>query len=183
VPARENSARAAVFLSAVLALALAACSRKAPSFPGAVTYRSQSGGFSCDVPGDWRALENQAGSLVTFFGPPAGAHPDSASIAIYRYAKTDFANPEDYYRRETLSAADAAPMVQEDVGRADAYYFSMESKHPKIHSTQFERIKEEDYLISAKDGFYALVYMCPDDAVAESELVFRDVVQSFTPPR
>ncbi|HVC09325.1 MAG TPA: hypothetical protein VNH15_05245 [Elusimicrobiota bacterium] len=176
-----DRARPGLFLC--LGLVLAACSRKAPSFPGAVTYLSRSDGFSCAVPGDWRALENQAGSLVTFFGPPAGAHPDSASIAVYRYTKADFAGPEDYYRRETLSAADAVPMIQEDVGRADAYYFSMESKRPKIHSTQFERIKEEDYLISAKDGFYALVYMCPDDAVAESEPVFRDVVQSFTPAR
>ncbi|HVA66884.1 MAG TPA: hypothetical protein VNK24_08160 [Elusimicrobiota bacterium] len=165
------------------AMTLAACSRTAPSFPGAVTYRSQSDGFSCDVPGDWRALENQAGSLATFFGPPAGAHPDSASIAVYRYTQADFAGPEDYYRRETLSAASSVPMIQEDVGRADAYYFSMESKRPKVHSTQFEKIKEEDYLISAKGGFYALVYMCPDDAVSESESVFRDVVQSFTPAR
>ncbi|MDE1976201.1 MAG: hypothetical protein KGL04_11150 [Elusimicrobia bacterium] len=166
------------------ALAAAACSRKAPSFPGAVTYASPTGEFSCAIPGDWRVLENEGGSKVSFFGPPGGAHANSASIAIYRYARTDFSDPEDYYRRETVAASSSVPMIQEDVGESGgAYYFSMESSRPVLNSRKMERIREEDYLISAKDGFYALVYMCPDDAVTESEGVFRDVVQSFKPSR
>ncbi|MHB2025770.1 MAG: hypothetical protein ACYCPQ_03890 [Elusimicrobiota bacterium] len=167
-------------IAPVLAVGLiAACSRSGSSPSNSPVTYAAPGFFSCSIPGDWRVLERRAGAMVSFFGPSSGDHPNAAAIGIYRYPRSDYGNVMEYYRKETISASKADPLIEKPLGAGKAYFFSMETIGPKIHSRQMETVREEDYLIPDKTGFYALVYVCPDRDVPESALVFERLAQSF----
>lgn len=173
------SRRMFFLLAAVLGAALFACSRRRPLPPGFVLYAPPGAGYSFGAPGDWRALQGESGSLVTFYGPPGGAHPNAASIAVLRYSPAQFSGMDDYYKRETASASSATPLQEKKLPRGEARFFSMESQRPGAGGARPEQVTEEDYLVPSEDGFFALVYMCDSQEVSESEPVFQALVQTF----
>lgn len=155
------------------------CSHRPDVPAGYVRNAPPDAGFSCVVPGQWRALERHSGALVAFYGPPTGPAAYSADISIYYYSPKDFSSIPNYYARETASSTGAEPLRKEKIGANDGYFFSTEYHSPGFYSKDGEQLEEEDYLITSGAGFYALVYLVSWNDADKSLPVFKLLAKSF----
>ena len=170
---------------ALAALLPAACREPAPPQPknDMAIYQAPQHLFSCDVPAQWRVIEDQGGAQrVSFLGPPDGPHPFWAAISVYHYAKTgsDYASPQDYAKRQALGPGKTGALLEKPWKGAAAYEFSATRPQPVMHQPKTVRVRQErTALIPTREGFLALVYSAPEDRFAKGEPVFQALLDSL----
>lgn len=150
--------------------AIVACSPKS----GKPVYTPVDGSFSCEVPGDWRVLENQGGAhRVSFYGPGGSA------VNLYFYDKSRFSSVREYYLMESVSGATLGPLHEEKVGDRSLSTFTAARATPKLHSIEIENLSEQTYIIPAAGGFYSIMLVAPVSSVESVRPAFLDLVRSF----
>ncbi len=173
-------------LAALLLLGPAAC-RRAPRLlsPQDALYETRDGSLRCEVPKDWRVLEDQGGAQrATFFGPPDGPRPYAFSIGAYFYGPgSPFATPQDWARAQALSAKDSTPLTSYSWKGRSAFEMTVERRVPVLHRTGPAVLRRDRaVVIPASGGFWALVYSAPQDEFAGQQAVFDRFLQSLELP-
>ena len=173
------------------ALALGGCMGKEPSDlapakggPKTAVYQEPGGLFSCEVPAAWRVLENQGGAQkVSFFGPPDGEKPFSASISFYYYGPgSNYAGPRDYAAAQAASGGASSPPIEKDLGGRKTLQWSSLRKRPVPHSTAITEETEDTVLIPMKSGFLAVVHAAATAAHPKTEASFKALLASLRIP-
>lgn len=183
----KNGARAV--LAAVLALG--GCMGKEPSgeTPSnerqkTAVYQEPSGLFSCEVPASWRVLENQGGAQkVSFFGPPDGEKPFSASISFYYYGPgSNYATLRDYAAAQAATGGAEGTAREVELGGRKTIQFGATRSRPVPHSTKTTEEREETVLVPFKSGFLAVVHAAATAVHPRTEPAFRDLLDSLKIP-
>ncbi len=173
------------------ALALGGCMGKEPSDPApakggpkTAVYQEPGGLFSCEVPASWRVLENQGGAQkVSFFGPPDGEKPFSASISFYYYGPgSSYAGPRDYAAAQAASGGAAEPPREVEMGGRKTLRFGATRKRPVPHSTAITEETEDTVLIPMKSGLLAVVHAASTTVYPKTEPAFRTLLDSIRIP-
>ncbi len=162
--------------AAAFLLLLSACARK-----GTAVYQEPGGSFSCAAPADWRVVED--GGTATFLGPASGARPYAASISVYHHPKnSEHASPQAYHKSLTAAMKTTALKTRVWHGQT-AWEFTSVRSAAAFHGAQAEPRQELTVLLSAQDGFYALVHSAPQSEPSLGAVDFDVVLQSFRPAR
>ena len=178
--------------SLALILFIASC-RKAPApspaanapaagaKPPLIAYVEPSGNYRCNVPPDWRMLEDEAsGEDVMFFGP------GRVSIAIGKYpdASGRIQTPQDYWSSTKLSVDSLPPLEKIELNGAPAFKVSFEAPvlAPNGKAVLYVR-RQTAVLIPDRRGFFALEHRAPRETAQETMPVFEAMAASFLPER
>ncbi len=152
--------------------------------PKTAVYQEPGGAFSCEIPAAWRVLETQGGAQkVSFFGPPDGEKPFSASISIYQFGPgSHYATPRDYAAAQAASGGASQAPQEADWNGRKTLRFSAVRKRPVPHSTKTTEEKEDTVLIPLKSGFLAVVHAAAVSSHPRSEPVFRALLDNLRIP-
>lgn len=147
-------------------------------------YQEPGGLFSCKAPAAWRVLEAQGGGQrVSFFGPPDGEKPFSASISVYYYGPgSAYAAPRDYAAAQAASGGSTRPPREVDLGGRKSLQFAAVRKRPVPHSTKVAEETEDTVVIPLKSGFLAVVHAAATATYPRTEPAFRALLDSLRIP-
>ena len=188
---------------------LAACSKKsAPQPSERVVYSNPTSSFSCTIPGQWKVDEKdlkRAVPSVAFYSPPSGPHPYSAVIRIQHYLKG--ADPiNDSPQKYIQGVESVSESVAKETGDSSALFFpspypwngqtgfhftTIEAlpamNHPwdgkeESYGTGIIKLRDEEVVLPAPDGFYVLSYESDPKRSADGEAVFQNVLKTFALP-
>ena len=151
-----------------------------------IHFDEQSGGFACDAPAEWKAVEDNysGGPLVMFFGPTNGPRRGTASIGISRYpAVADkIKTPEEFLTMLKLTDRKPSELTSRTVDGRTVYEVHYETPQRAAQGHKILYMNRADAaMIPSKDGFYLISHTAPVDVYQATLPVYQAVVDSFRP--
>lgn len=180
---------------AFLMLAAALGASAAPSAGGKKTVSQQKpvvvdASYEVFMPADW-AMERRAGGAV-FTGPAADGVSALISVRFVRSDHPQYATPEEYMKRLTRpssipvkgwkdGAVEKIPVAGRKALRLERD--TTEFSSPRTMSPKEVAIREEHVAVSAKSGFYLLIYTAPASIDKSQRPVFRGLIEKGFKPK
>jgi hypothetical protein len=153
------------------ALALAACSRRAPNAPA--EYRPADASFSATLPGGWKVDDApDETNKASFFGPPSGPAAWTELIRVSLEQRT----PEAY--RASRSGL-PSPLTPAAFGGPRAREFLNDAEVPDPHGGVKKR-SSRFVLIPTSKGLFVLEHTWPSGAPAGGD-AFEVLLRTFKP--
>lgn len=146
--------------------------------------------YDAFMPAEW-VLERRAGGAV-FTGPAADGVSALISVRFVRADHPQYATPEEYMKRLTRPSTIAlagwrdGPVQKMPVAGRKALRLERDTTEVSSHRTMSPKevaMREEHVAVSAKSGFYLLIYTAPASIDKAQRPVFRGLIEKGFKPK